>query len=369
MEKTYSPPLSRCNSSPFVIVRSNTQIFAEKFGSCLRIIRLEKNGTVFAEHFCTHGFMGSHMRSSIIVTALAAFMSLLLISCAGDDALTAIGGPSDFSPNSKRESFIINNAQATRSSNILFVVDNSGSMGENIDAVERRIGEFIDHLVEQQVVFTLRVTTTDPNLAGMLLSSWDGSIEVRNSDPRAADKVREMLGFMPFPGSSNEMGIHNAMMAVQHMHVSSALSVVIFSDENDHSPLSIASYSTEFRALGKVTFFPFVKTAQSACPLYSFDESYGTRYVDVANAFSQNGSKVYDLCKIESTFPELAYQISRLNICVTLTSSVTKILNLTLDHKKLDASHYSLNEDKHTLCLSGALNISNGSTVNVEYEI
>jgi len=307
-------------------------------------------------------------------------IGIFLVSCTGAERMRSLADSEPIakssstipSSTSKREEFTVSNVPGIRSAEILFVVDNSISMLDEIDAVKTRIEEFFGFLTGQSVNFSLRITTTDPNFSGQFITTNSGVSLVKSTDAEAANTVKEMLGLIK-QGSSNEMGIKNAKAAAEKMDVLSVLSIIVFSDEQDVSPEPVSAYVNDFNTLQtekniKYAFFPFIKTAQSSCSLGSY-ESYGTRYLELANAFAQNGSRTYDLCQVESTFPEVAFQISRLSACFTLATSATKILNVTLNGNALASSMHSLKPDKLTLCLSGDLDLGDGSHVVVDYEI
>jgi hypothetical protein len=142
---------------------------------------------------------------------------------------------------------------ATNKADILFVVDNSGSMGPQIAELGRRFPNFIASLAALD--WQICVTTTDiGRLDGRLRQFPNGSLVITKS---TANVETEFLGMMSTMGSGN--GDERAILAINRaidrnegcFRSDAALNTVILSDEDERSTGGYDEYKdhNQFRVL------------------------------------------------------------------------------------------------------------------------
>jgi hypothetical protein len=147
---------------------------------------------------------------------------------------------------------------AVEKADVLFVIDNSPSMGEEVYDLASKLDVFIDGFVQLGLDFVIGVTTTDfsqdgPGYKGEIVGPLITSADL---DPVGAFVGQTFLGFQ---GSSTERGFDAAYKALSAplinqenaglLRPDATLSVVIVSDEDDasslqasNSPRAIASF-------------------------------------------------------------------------------------------------------------------------------
>jgi hypothetical protein len=168
------------------------------------------------------------------------------------------------------EHFVVD---AVQTMDVLFVVDNSGSMSDNqerLAANALRFVEVADFL--GTVDYHLGVTTTDVDEGGergQLLGS-PAYITRSSGNPTGLFTERAEVGVM---GSGYEQGLEAARLAFSSpaveganqgfLRLSAGLAVVIVSDEEDSSPLLVRQYLDFFDGLKSGTRAPVVISAIS----------------------------------------------------------------------------------------------------------
>lgn len=140
---------------------------------------------------------------------------------------------------------------------VLFVIDNSGSMSPYQQTLANNFGNFIQFATEQDVDYRLGVTSTDvrPNgEAGRLVPSTGTQRWLTPESPNLARAFAERVTGAYFAGgatggSADEQGLEGMRLALTNttenanfIRYESFLSVVIVSDEPDSSPLGVMDY-------------------------------------------------------------------------------------------------------------------------------
>ena len=197
--------------------------------------------------------------------------------------------------------------KTVRQVDILLVVDSSGSMVEEQAKLADNFESFIESIVEADVDYHLGVVTTDINnvaAAGHLRETDDGTRFIDQETEDAAAHFAALVN-VGTEGSGLEAGLEAARMALSEplrsdpegnggfYRPEAALSVVIFSDENDLSPLGVEDYLNFFAGLKGVAAYrdhtlanvsavagdvPFGCEAEDGSGV----ASAGTRYADAA---------------------------------------------------------------------------------------
>ncbi|MFM7204114.1 MAG: hypothetical protein ACKO6N_25310 [Myxococcota bacterium] len=149
---------------------------------------------------------------------------------------------------------------ALRQVDILLVVDSSGSMQDEQEKLVANFQTFIASFAGVEVDYHIGVITTDVSneaVAGILQGDpYFITPETLNAEEVFYTTITEKVGIR---GSGLEMGLEAARLALSEPLVSSlnqgfyrpeaALSMVIFSDEDDLSPLSVDEYLNLFAGL------------------------------------------------------------------------------------------------------------------------
>lgn len=262
--------------------------------------------------------------------------------------------------------------EVKRSTDVLFVVDNSGSMLDELNAVYQHIGDFTAQLAAAQIAFTIRLTTTDDQRLGQWITTNAGASVVRSEEADPAARLREVVARIPFPAYNGlEMGMRSAELALPQLPASPLTNIIIFSDEEDDSPGDIAGYIGRLQALERAratqfSFHPVIKSSASSCALGP-DESPGLRYSALARAFEGGGSRVHDLCRLNVALSDLAQVLVRNQPCFTLPSRVRAPVAVLWKGRTLAPAEYRWEETSRSLCPVPSLAIAAGDPIRVLY--
>lgn len=197
---------------------------------------------------------------------------------------------------------------------VLFVVDNSGSMSQEQEKLVANFESFISHFQQLGLDFHLAVVTTDiedPNESGKFQGS-PAILTEATPDLARAFLANALVGTN---GSGAEAGLEAMRLALSEPLLSGAnagflrtnaiLAVIVLSDEEDWSngddnepPIAdatpVSDYANFLLALkggdpAKVTFPVIVGDVPSGCQSADADAEAGVRYHEIANAL--NGSR------------------------------------------------------------------------------
>ena len=163
------------------------------------------------------------------------------------------------------DSFTQNNAEEVGKVDILWVIDNSGSMRDEQEALARNFQYFIDEFMQKNVDFKMAITTTDTGSSynGRItcgVNSWGGTLVCDNSNatpssnelvdmlsaPAAQNDLQNFIDdFMHYiyvgvRGSGRERGLHTMEQFIMrygqnYMRSDAYFAVIILSDEQDQS--------------------------------------------------------------------------------------------------------------------------------------
>lgn len=144
---------------------------------------------------------------------------------------------------------------------ILLVVDNSCSMGDEQEKLGAGFGEFVRFFEVAEVDYHIAVTTTDmfntgPGNSGQLVETSDG-VRIIDRDTEDADDVFEDLVNVGVEGSGAEMGLMAGLSALSpplsdgansgFLRENALLSVIFVSDEEDYSIGPVNTYINAMR--------------------------------------------------------------------------------------------------------------------------
>ncbi len=145
------------------------------------------------------------------------------------------------------------NAAQTKKLDIVWVIDNSGSMQDEQDSLGTNFDAFINNFITKDVDFKMAVTTTDastPAKKGEMVfgsSTLLTSAKARENENKFKDDFKNLVR-VGTSGSGNERGLEGAegfmtKYASTFLRPDAYLAVVILSDEEDQSANSVDYYT------------------------------------------------------------------------------------------------------------------------------
>ena len=197
-------------------------------------------------------------------------------------------------PKCKMDSF----TQASRSKklDILWVIDNSGSMADNQIAIGENFSAFIDDFIRKDIDFKMAITSTDtssPSSSGRIVEGSEEkltSAAAKINEFKFKDDFKELIR-IGTTGSSVEKGLEASEAFFQRysgtfLRDDAYLIVVIVSDEEDQSPKLVSTY---------VNYLKSMKSEQGLVKIYSIadinnsNQGYGinggaARYIDASES-------------------------------------------------------------------------------------
>lgn len=160
-------------------------------------------------------------------------------SSVGDQGTGGGGGGTTLVPYD--DTFVISNL--SKKADVLLMLDNSGSMSEDLKKLAQKLDGLIAILDQGGIDWQMCYTTTDVYNSGGQILNWAG-VGSRVLLPSTANKSQVFLDTMNAigdGGSGNEQGIFSTKLAIENSNNSdcfrpdAALSVVLISDEDEHS--------------------------------------------------------------------------------------------------------------------------------------
>ncbi len=189
------------------------------------------------------------------------------------------------------DTFVQNTAQEA-AVDILWVVDNSGSMGDEQDELAYNFDVFIRDFITRNIDFQMAITTTDGRDA--YSGKMVGDSSKLTDEAARANQTQFLQDFKDMikvgtRGSGTEMGLETSkdfLSQYQSWGRENAYLVVVYiSDEQDSSPEEVQNYINFLQAIkpsaGMVKAYSIV--TQDLDPNKRW-ETLGTRYEEVSNA-------------------------------------------------------------------------------------
>lgn len=208
-------------------------------------------------------------------------------------------GPTDPTYHDVTEVFT-QSQQAQSKVDIVWVVDDSGSMGDEQTSLAYNFDAFIQDFMSKDIDFRMAITTTDPTKKsdGKMVCDW----HVLNSKHAAVNQQNFFHMFekcikVGTKGSGHEKGLNGIDRFLHHyndgnksnrndafLREDAYLVVVIVSDEEDQSSRNVSHYVERLRSTktneGMVKVFSIVNTEDTSAKY----ESKGIRYMSASNA-------------------------------------------------------------------------------------
>jgi hypothetical protein len=184
---------------------------------------------------------------------------------------------------------------------ILWIVDNSGSMGSAISAVEQNFDRFIDSFLQVGLDFHMAAITTDMDDANHMGQFQGSELVIDSAHPNPKQLFMDMVS-QGANGSGNEQGLLAAKTSLSEPLLSgynadflrpdAALAAIVVTDEDDGSPIGSADFANWFMGLktdpAKVSFSAICGDPGMGCQEWTqwssggmIMASAGTKYIDV----------------------------------------------------------------------------------------
>jgi hypothetical protein len=296
--------------------------------------------------------------------------------------------------------------QAIQKQDFLFVIDDSGSMQEEINAVKDNVDEFNSLLQEHRlqvggVDYQVAITTTDTRrYSGDLLTSSGGLRVISptsSADPAA--EWRSILSSIQVgasPTAYNEQGYRAAELAItrfgsEFSRPGVPLAVVMLSDEDDQSagPANAANtygsdgafYSVQHYAdffknqANTMLMYPIVGMRSKPCSQVA---QYGDRYLSIHTAIGTGaiGSICQDATNTDlvDSFTEIAKVISGRGVCYALPIEATgasfqvSVNGSAVPLATATTQGYAFEQSSNSICFAGDFVLGEGTPIVVEYE-
>ncbi len=188
------------------------------------------------------------------------------------------------------DQFIQNTAQEAKV-DILWVMDNSGSMSDEQQALSDNFDAFISDFITRNIDFQMAITTTDGRRnSGQMVGDSDEltSIAAANNVNRFMNNFTDQIN-VGIRGSGDEMGIETSKDFFDNYRSwareDAYLIVVYISDEEDNSRGFVNDYISNLQSLkasaGMVKAYSIVTTELDPNKQW---ESVGERYMEVSRA-------------------------------------------------------------------------------------
>ncbi len=177
----------------------------------------------------------------------AAILAALVGACQGQVAITSVD---------EGDKFVQGGGHAV--ADLLWVIDNSGTMSEEQASLEAAYGDFMAELLDADIDFHIGVITTDVSdmdTAGVMV----GDPPVLDNDTEDLEDVFIDHADVGVDGSSDERGFDAVMLALSEPRISNenagflrddaTLNIIFISDEDDHSSASVSDFQSFLASL------------------------------------------------------------------------------------------------------------------------
>ena len=258
---------------------------------------------------------------------------------------------------------------------ILWVIDNSGSMSDNQENLARNFDVFINDFIVKNIDFKMGVTTTDATYLynGRQICGEDKlSLTQAQANPTQFIYDFQNCVRVGDQGSSQEKGLHTMneyfkKYASTFVRSDAYLVVIILSDENDQSSLTVQEYANALKAYkanaGLIKYYGLVTTV---LPQVRTVESIGTRYMQMRDIM---GGTIADITSdFYQTLTDFGGSI--VNLMSSFALSQTPVSNVVVKVNGLqvmtgwtyDSQNRSVKFDDQSIPPEGA-------TITIEYYV
>lgn len=250
---------------------------------------------------------GDAMRSAVLLAMTTAMVACSETGFTPDDSVVGQPNPPDLTVPLVVDRLIQSPEQTI---DILFVMDTSCSMREEQEALDANMPSFMQFFLDSGLDYHLGVVSTNMDArysdAGLLTRAEDGSRFIDPSTPSPFETFTE-LAVLGTDGHAEEQGRRAAWTAIElfggtehrdFYREEATLSVVVISDEDDHSgdsPISLPEFVTWLDGLkqgdaGQTSFSAIVADTERCAQLPS---DVGDEYIQ---AVEETGGVLWSIC-------------------------------------------------------------------------
>jgi len=345
-------------------------------------------------------------RPFVIFLNLCAFVLLSGVDqCPGSDAFYSTG---------LRKVDVFYQTESPIGYDFLWVLDNSGSMADDIEHVKSHISMFLNVLTSRRAVdYQMVVTTTDviTNNGNLISSSSGANIA---TDPATFQAIVDNV--VDTASSSWEQGLEAAYLASYNhgelfMRPGRSLVIIIITDEEDYScdeefdpavehcvitpqippeaktddwtffPVDkYIDYFTELKEQWEdqhVYFFPIIRTPESTCD--SLQSSIGYRYVSVQDGIAKGA--VGDICESDPTnitelsqvYQNIAFALANAGTMFILSAvPMPGTITVNMNGQAMPESNqhgFMHNSNMNAIMFYGDMIPPNGAVIEVSYDV
>lgn len=272
---------------------------------------------------------------------------------------------------------IFKQSNESKKLDILWVIDNSGSMEDEQSTLGTNFSAFIDNFITKDVDFKMAITTTDTS------SSWKKGLMVKYSDKKLTSEMaqNDPSGFksdfrnlvkVGTGGSGHEKGLEASegfmdRYAKTFLRKDAYLAVVVISDEEDQSSKDVQKYTDYLK-----TF----KSTGGLIKLYSIVDVNNTNCCDKGVT---TGSERYKLASKNTAGLIGNIRDDFYNVLSTMGDSIIKLLgSFALAHKPIEGSlkvyvngvlsrDYTYDDATHSIKFKENLLPPEGAEIKVTY--
>tara|TARA_R110002072_G_scaffold64203_3_gene159520 strand:- start:129807 stop:130961 length:1155 start_codon:yes stop_codon:yes gene_type:complete len=194
------------------------------------------------------------------------------------------------SPTNAQDSFT-QNTEREGKVDILWVIDDSGSMGDEQSSLSYNFEAFIREFIVRDIDFTMGITTTDgrSSRAGLARGNFSSltSVAAQNNEQAFINDFKNLIQ-VGTRGSGTEMGLHTSQRFFERypsfVRDDAFLVLVYVSDEEDQSSQAVQSYVDSLFSLkdkrGQLKTYSIVTKQIDPSKRW---ETLGDRYVEATN--------------------------------------------------------------------------------------
>jgi len=297
---------------------------------------------------------------------------------AGDDTAGADDGGSDGGPiDFTSDNFTVNPSQESKI-DILWVIDNSGSMKNEQEAIADNFNQFIKHFVSKNIDFKMNIITTDTlNSPGEPDWSLDDTLnsDFHKQDPQTFFRNFEKAVQVGINGHHQEKGLEGAELffnkyAHRFFRDKSHSAVIYVSDEEDQS-----SDSVEFYVQNAQSFVRNNSELQMHAIVRSKDlegsggsiQSGGKRYIEAANRTNGLNEEINQ--NFSNTLNKIGENIVT-NSQNFVLSEIPKIdtIEVYVDSILVDRNDWTYNSSLNSIEFKSGSRPAEGSEIRVKYQ-
>lgn len=249
----------------------------------------------------------------------------------------------------------------------LFVIDNSGSMSDDQDAISAAADAFVDVIAASGLDAQFGTITTDSSV--LLDTNTDGGYTTSTSELKA--DVKPGSG-----GSATESGIYHAeeslatggsSVTAGHPRAGASMSVIMLSDETDqYTGYASSSFdaSNNLFVTNNYQVYGILSTLSS--------EGRSNGYVDLINNTNGTYADITNLLAFDRIMEEIALNAGAASSRIQLTNTpIRNTISVTVDGSAVaedSANGWQYNESLKTIAFFGTSKPTGGESITVSYQ-